>query len=137
MRFMIIRKADPETEAGTLPGEQLIADMAEYNEALLRAGVLRDGMGLRSSAEGARVTFSGGRPSVVDGPFTEAKELVAGFTLIDVGSREEAIAWAKRWPRSDGHGNVSLEIRRVFELDELGAGEGIERHRAIQDTLAN
>ncbi|MEX0784440.1 MAG: YciI family protein [Dehalococcoidia bacterium] len=120
MRFMIIRKADKETEAGVLPSEQLLADMLKYNEELVKAGVMLAGEGLQPTSKGARVKFSGGKPTVVDGPFAEAKELIAGFTLIDVRSREEAIEWVKRWPASDGNGEVEIEIRQVFEADDFG-----------------
>jgi hypothetical protein len=117
---MIIRKADADTEAGKLPSEQLIADMLSYNEELVKAGVMLAGEGLQPTSKGARVKFSGGKPTVIDGPFAEAKELIAGFTLIEVRSREEAIEWVKRWPRSDGDGEVELELRQVFEADDFG-----------------
>ncbi len=136
MRFMIIRKADPETEAAVPPSEELIEAMARYNEELIDAGVMRAGDGLHPSSRGARVGFSSGKPLVTDGPFTEAKELIAGFTIIDVGSKEEAIEWARRWPTIDGHGNVQLEIRQVYELEELGEGEGIEHHARLRERLA-
>ena len=121
MRFMIIRKADRDTEAGVMPGEQLLADMMKYNEAMVKAGVMQAGEGLHPSSKGARVTFSAGKPTVVDGPFTETKELIAGFKMIEVGSREEAIDWVKRWPASDADGNVQLELRQVFEAADFGA----------------
>jgi hypothetical protein len=120
VRFMIIRKADADTEAGKLPSEQLIADMLSYNEELVKAGVMLAGEGLQPTSKGARIKFSGGKPTVIDGPFAEAKELIAGFTLIEVRSREEAIEWVKRWPRSDGDGEVELELRQVFEADDFG-----------------
>lgn len=120
MRFMIIRKADPETEAGVLPSEQLIRDMMNYNQSLLDAGLLRGGDGLQPTAKGARVTFSDGTPTVIDGPFTETKELIAGFTMVEADSLAEVIEWAKRWPKIDGHGNVQLEIRQLFEEDDFG-----------------
>ena len=120
MRFMIIRKADPETEAGVLPSEALIGAMMKYNEQLVDAGVMRAGEGLQPSAKGARIKFSNGKPTVVDGPFAEAKELIAGFTMIEVKSKEEALEWVKRWPPADGHGNVELELRQVFEAEDFG-----------------
>jgi hypothetical protein len=120
MRFMIIRKADAETEAGAMPTEGLVAAMMKYNEEMVNAGVMVAGDGLKPSSKGARIRFSGGRPTVVDGPFAEAKELVAGFTMIDVASREEALEWVKRWPPEDGHGNVELELREVYEADDFG-----------------
>jgi hypothetical protein len=120
MRFMIIRKADRDTEAGAKPSEKLFSDMIQYNEDLLRAGVLLAGEGLHPSSRGARIKFSKGKPSITDGPFTEAKELIAGFTMIQAKSREEALEWVKRWPPSDGNGEVELELRQVFEADDFG-----------------
>ena len=120
MRFMILRKADHDTEAGVMPSEELLAAMGKYMEEMVNAGILLAGEGLQASSRGARVKFGGGRPTVIDGPFTETKELVAGFCLIQVGSRDEAIEWVKRWPALDGHGEVELEIRQVFEADDFG-----------------
>lgn len=116
MRFMIIRKADEHTEAGELPTEEQLRTMTEYNEELLKAGVLVAGEGLHPSAKGARVVFRGGRSTVTDGPFTEAKELIAGFTMIQVRSKEEALEWVMRWPEPD----VELELRQVLEDDDFG-----------------
>ena len=116
MRFMIIRKADAETESETSPAgpqhAQLLKDMMAYNRTMLDAGIMRGAEGLKPSSAGARVQFKDGKPTVTDGPFAEAKELIAGFTLIEVKSKEEALEWVRRWPASDGHGNVSLELRR-------------------------
>lgn len=120
MRFMLIRKADPETEAGALPSEELISAMVQYNEEMMKAGVLLSGDGLRESSKGARIKFSGGKPVVIDGPFAETKELIAGFTMIQVKSKEEAIEWVKRWPAIDGHGEAEIEIRQVYEADDFG-----------------
>ena len=133
---MIIRKADKNTEAGVMPSEELLAAMANYNEELVKAGVMLQGEGLQPSSKGARVKFSGGKPTVVDGPFTEAKELIAGFTMIDVKSKEEAIEWVKRWPAIDGDGNVEIEIRQVFELSDFAPGEAIEHHARLQEQIA-
>ncbi len=113
MRFMILRKADKKTEAGVLPDERLLAAFERYNAEGVKAGVLLAGEGLQPSSKGARVKFSGGRPVVTDGPFAEAKELVAGFGMIEVKSKEEAIEWVKRWPVLDGDGEVEIEIREV------------------------
>jgi hypothetical protein len=121
MRFMVLRKADKDTEAGVLPSKELLAAMGKYNEEGVKAGVLIGGEGLQPSAKGARVKFTGGKPTVIDGPFTEAKELIAGYGLIEVKSREEAIEWVKRWPALDADGNVELEIRQVFELSDFPA----------------
>jgi len=133
MRFMMIVKADDRSEAGVLPTEQELADMAEYNEQLVKAGVLLAGEGLQASSKGARVHYSGSKRTVVDGPFTEAKELIAGFWLIQVKSKEEAVEWAKRVPFTEGH----VELRQVFELEDFGAGEAIEHHRRLQDQIAS
>jgi hypothetical protein len=129
MRFMIIRKADAATEAGVVPDEALIVAMTRYNEALIKAGVMLDGQGLKPSSAGARIRFRGGKPSIVDGPFSETKELVAGFTLIDVASREEALEWAKRWPAEDGHGHVELELRQVYEIEDFGDSAAVDALR--------
>ena len=137
MRFMIIRKADDETEAGAMPSEELITAMARYNEEMVNAGVMLAGDGLKPSSQGARVAFSNGAPTVIDGPFTESKELVAGYSIIDVASKEEAIEWVRRWPPLDGHGNVVIEIRPLYELHDLGEGEGIEHHARLRERIAN
>ena len=120
MRFVIIRKADKDTEASMMPSEQLVTDMMNYNEEMVNAGVMLGGEGLHPTSNGVRVKFSGGKPAFVDGPFTETKELVAGFTIIQVKSREEAIEWVKRWPAIDGNGEVELELRQVYEMEEFG-----------------
>jgi len=118
MRFMIIRKADKDTEAGIMPGDAFMAEMRRYHEELEKAGVLLQGVGLQPSVKGARVKLSGGTPTVVDGPFTETKELIAGFTMIQVSSREEAIEWVKRWPAIDAE--AEIEIRQVSEPEDFG-----------------
>ena len=120
MRFMIIRKADKETEAGALPTKQLLTDMLNYHQELANAGILLDGMGLHPTSKASRVKFSGGKPKVIDGPFAEAKELIAGFTLVQAKSREEVLEWVKRWPASDANGNAELEIRQVYEAEDFG-----------------
>lgn len=120
MRFMVIRKADEDTEAGVMPTEELITEMGNYIEEMVKAGVLLAGEGLHPSSNGLRVKFSGGKPTVTDGPFTEAKELIAGFNLIQVKSREEALEWVKRWPAIDGGGEVEIELRQVFEPEDFG-----------------
>lgn len=135
MRFLIIRKADAETEAGAMASEELIAAMGSYNEALVKAGVMRGGDGLKPSAQGARVKFSNGRPTVIDGPFAETKELIAGYSVFEVASKEEAIEWVKRWPVEDGHGNVEIEIRPLYEMEELVSGEALEQFTRIQQDL--
>jgi hypothetical protein len=117
MRFMVIVKADKDSEAGVLPSQELLSDMTSYNEELANAGVLLAGEGLHPSSKGARVRFQGNKRTVIDGPFAETKELVAGFWLWQVRSREEAIEWLKRAPFQDGE----VEIRQVFEMDDFGA----------------
>lgn len=120
MRFMIIRKADPETEAGVLPSEALLAAMGEYMGEMMQAGILLGGEGLHPSSKSTRIKFSGGKPTLTDGPFPEAKELIAGYSLIQVASREEALEWVKRWPALDGHGEAELELRQLFEAEDFG-----------------
>ena len=119
MRFMVMVKATPDSEAGQLPSTELLAAMGKYNEELVKAGVMLAGEGLQPSAKGARIKFSGNKRSVVDGPFTESKELVAGFWLWQCRSIEEAIEWAKRCPNPTGE-EGELEIRQVFEADDFG-----------------
>ena len=114
---MIIRKADKNTEAGVMPGEELLTAMMNYNQDMLKAGVFVTGEGLQPSSKGVRIKFAAGKPTITDGPFAETKELIAGFTMIQVKSREEAIAWVKKWPREDGE--VELELRQVFEVDDF------------------
>ena len=120
MRFMVIVKANAETEAGKLPSTELLTAMGKYNEDLVKAGVMLAGEGLQPSSKGARIKFSGSKRTVVDGPFAESKELIAGFWLWQCRSKEEAIEWAKRCPNPTGEESV-LEIRQVFEADDFGA----------------
>jgi len=120
MRFMILVKADKNTEAGAMPDEQLLTDMGKFNEELVNAGVMLGGEGLHPSSKGARVRFSGNKRTVIDGPFTEAKELIAGYWLWQVKSREEAIEWVKRCPNPTG-AESEIEIRQVFEAEDFGA----------------
>ena len=135
MRFMVLIKADKNTEAGVMPSQELIAEMTKFNEELVKAGVMLAGEGLHPSSKGARVRFSGSRRTVVDGPFAETKELVAGFWLWQVKSKEEAIEWVKRCP-NPLLGDAEIEIRQVFDADDFGAEftpelrEQEERHRA-------
>jgi hypothetical protein len=120
MRFMILLKADKSTEAGVMPEEKLLAAMGQYNEELVKAGVLLAGEGLQPSSKGARVKFSGTRRTVIDGPFPETKELIAGFWIFQVKSKEEAIEWVKRCP-NPLLGDAEIEIRQVFEAEDFGA----------------
>jgi len=120
MRFMVIVKANKESEAGVLPDEKLLADMGKYNEELVKAGVMLAGEGLQPSSKGARVRFSGNKRTVIDGPFSETKELIAGYWLFQVKSLEEAIEWVKRSPNPFPRGESEIEIRQVFETDDFG-----------------
>jgi hypothetical protein len=120
MRFMIIRRADKATEAGVMPSEQTLTLMGNYMQDMVNAGVLLGGEGLKPTSAGALVKFTNGKPKVIDGPFTEAKELIAGYALIQVNSREEALEWVKRWPAVDIDANVELELREMFEADDFG-----------------
>jgi hypothetical protein len=122
MRFMLIVKADDRSEAGILRSEKELADMGKFNEVMVNQGGMLAGEGLQASSKGARVTFKGGKPTVVDGPFTEAKELIAGFWLIQAKSREEAVEWARRAPFVDGQ----IEVRQVFELEDFGPSEAVD-----------
>jgi len=126
MRFLILRKADADTEAAQMPRQALVDAMGAYMGQMAEAGVLLAGEGLKPSSRGARVVFRRGHPTVTDGPFTEAKELIAGYTLIDVPSKAEAIAWLRRWPVEDADGNVALELREVYEMADF----------ALEDTPA-
>src|SRR5438094_5136995 len=120
MRFMILLKADKTTEAGALPDEKILTAMSHYNEELVKAGVMLAGEGLQPSSKGARVTFSGTKRTVTDGPFPDAKGLIAGFWMIKVKSKEEAIEWVKRCP-NPLQGEAEIEIRQVFEAEDFGA----------------
>ncbi|NMH98355.1 YciI family protein [Pseudonocardia acidicola] len=131
MRVMILVKASNDSEAGALPSEELLTEMGKYNEELVKAGVLLAGEGLHPSAKGARVRFSGGKQTVIDGPFTETKELVAGFWLWQVASMDEAIEWVKRCP-SDPGAEAEIEIRPVFEPDDFGPALTPELREAEQ-----
>ena len=134
MRFMILVKANKDSEAGVLPDEKILTAMGKFNQQLEKAGVLLAGEGLQASSKGARVKFSGGKQTVTDGPFTETKELVAGFWVWQVKSKEEAIEWVKRAPFGDG---AEIEIRQVFEAEDFGPAlkpefkEQEERMRAL------
>jgi hypothetical protein len=138
MRFMMLVKADKNTEAGVMPEEKLIAEMTRYNEELAKAGVLLELAGLQPSSKGARVKFSrGGTRTVVDGPFAKTDDLIAGYWLIQVKSKEEAIEWAKRAPAPHGDGAESeIEVRQLFELDDFAPSQAIDRERELEKELA-
>lgn len=131
MRFMVIVKASQESEAGVLPSETLLTEMGKYNEELVKAGVMLAGEGLQPSAKGARVRFNGAKRTVIDGPFSETKELVAGFWLWQVKSKEEAIEWLKRAPFQEGE----VEIRQVFETEDFAPSDPTGEIRAAEERL--
>jgi hypothetical protein len=135
MRFMIIVKASKDSEAGVMPSEELLAAMAKYNEELVNAGVMLDGAGLQASSKGARVSFSGDKRTVVDGPFAETKELIAGYWIFQVKSKEEAIEWVKRCPNPHNE-DSEIEIRQLFELEDFGESPAIDHHRDIENQLS-
>lgn len=126
MRFMMIVKGNEDTEAGVMPSQELHSNMVKYNEELMKAGVLLDLGGLKPTSQGARVKFSGGKITVVDGPFTETKELIGGFWIIQAKSREEAIEWARRAPCPHGDRDGEIEIRQFYELEDFTPPEAIE-----------
>ncbi len=121
MRFMVIVKATPSSEAGAMPSEKLLTEMGKFNEELVKAGVMLAGEGLHPSSKGARVRFSGGKRTLIDGPFAETKELIAGYWLWQVKSKEEAIEWVKRCPDPMPGEESEIEIRQVFEAEDFGA----------------
>jgi hypothetical protein len=133
---MILRRADSNTEAGVMPSEPLLAAMGNFMEEMSKAGILLGGEGLQPSAKGALVKFTAGKPTVLDGPFTETKELIAGYCMIQVASRQEALEWAKRWPALDADGAVTLEIRQVFEAEDFGEEFTPELRAAEEATRA-
>ncbi|MGN8019978.1 YciI family protein [Phyllobacterium sp. 22229] len=130
MRFMILVKATKDSEAGVMPPEELFSAMADYHEQLAKAGVLLDANGLQPTSKGWKIQYSGGKRTVIDGPFTEAKELVAGYTIIQVKTREEAIEWANRFPNPHLD-KGEIEIRQMFELEDFGEFEAIDRFREM------
>lgn len=134
MRFMILVKADKNSEAGVLPDAKLLTEMGKYNEELVKAGVLLAGEGLHPSSKGARVRFSGAKRTVIDGPFTETKELIAGFWLIQVKSKEEAIEWVKRCP-NPLEGESEIEIRQVFDPADFAPSDPTGELRAKEEEL--
>jgi hypothetical protein len=134
MRFMVIVKATKDSEAGKMPSEELLAAMAKYNEELVKAGVMLAGEGLQPSSKGARVRFSGKERTVIDGPFAETKELIAGFWLMQAKSKDEIIEWVKRCPNPHDE-DTEIEIRQVFELEDFGQSEAVEHHARLRGEL--
>jgi hypothetical protein len=132
MRFMILVKATRQSEDGVMPGEALMAAMAQYHEQLAKAGVLLDASGLKPSRAGWRVLYDGTRRRVVNGPFAETKELVAGYTMIQTRTRDEALEWTRRFPNPGIDGGVAeIEVRQLFELEDFGPSDAVERFRAL------
>jgi hypothetical protein len=132
MRFMIIVKANKDSEAGVMPGEELIAEMATYHEELAKAGVLLDASGLQPTSRGCRIKYSGENRIKTDGPFAETKELIAGYTIIRVKSRDEAMQWIMRFPNPAGAGkDGEIEVRQLFELEDFGSSEAVDRFREL------
>jgi hypothetical protein len=137
MRFMMIVKANEESEAGKMPSEELLAAMGKYNEELMKAGVLVDLSGLQPSSKGARIKYSGGKRTVIDGPFAETKELIAGYWIIRVKSKEDAMEWAMRIPAPHGeNAEGEIEIRQFFELEDFAPSPAIDRERELAKELA-
>jgi hypothetical protein len=136
MRFMMIVKATKNSEAGAMPSERMLQVMGKFNEELVNAGVLLDASGLQSSAKGFRVKFASDKRTIVDGPFAEAKELVAGYWIINVKSREEALEWAKKVPSPVEEGDGEIEVRQFFELEDFAPSPAIEQHRENARKLA-
>jgi hypothetical protein len=135
MRFMVMVKATKDSEAGKMPSEKLLAAMAKFNEELVKAGVMLDGNGLSPSSKGARVRFSGDTRTVIDGPFAETKELVAGYWILQCKSLAEAIEWIRRCPNSHNE-DGEIEIRQMFELDDFGDSPAVDHHRRLADQIA-
>jgi hypothetical protein len=137
MRFMMIVKANKDSEAGVMPSNELIAAMNNYNEQLIKAGVMLEGAGLQPSSKGARIKFSKDKVTVMDGPFVETRELIAGYWIIQVKSKEEAIEWAKRAPNPHGEGHeAEIEIRQFFELEDFEPSASIDKARELEKGLS-
>jgi len=136
MRFMMIVKASKESEAGVMPTDEMLASMGRFNEELLEAGVLVDLSGLQPSSKGFRVKFAGGKRTIVDGPFMESKKLIAGYWVINVKSREEALGWAKKVPAPQGQGECEIEVRQFFELEDFAPSPAIDQGRELEKKLA-
>lgn len=137
MRFMMIVKATKESEAGVMPSQEMLATMGKYNEELMKAGVLLDLSGLKPTSKGFRIKYLGGKKTVVDGPFSETKELIAGYWVIQVKSREEALEWAKRVPNPAGEGrDAEVEVRQFFEMEDFAPGPAVDQAREMGEQLA-
>jgi hypothetical protein len=134
MRFMVIVKASKDSEAGKMPSEEMLAAMGKFNEEMVKAGVMLDGNGLQPSSKGARVRFSGNKRAVIDGPFAETKELVAGYWILQCKSLAEAIEWIRRCPNPHNE-DSEIEIRQLFELEDFGPSEAVEQHRRLAERM--
>lgn len=132
MRFMILVKASAQSEAGIMPNEKVLAEMASYHEQLAKAGVLLDGSGLQPSSKGWRVRYTNGQRTVIDGPFAETKELVAGYTIIQVRTRQEALEWTRRFPLEHDVADAEIEVRQMFELEDFEPCGAVEQFRAMR-----
>ncbi|MGP5310363.1 YciI family protein [Vreelandella alkaliphila] len=131
MKFMLIRRADTNTENGVMPSQELLADMAAYNQRLTEAGVFLGGDGLHPTSDGCLIRFDNGTPTIIPGPFSHPSERIAGYSILEAPTLEEAIHWAQQWPAQDADGNVTLELRRYFSLEDFEPGAGIEQHRNL------
>ena len=137
MKFMMIVKASNDSEVGKMPSEEFLAVMTKYNEELMKAGVLVDLGGLHPSSKGTRIKFSGGKRTIIDGPFAETKELIAGFWIINVKSKEEALEWARRAPAPHENGHGEIELRQFFDLDDFAPSPAIDNARKLEKQLSN
>jgi hypothetical protein len=134
MRFMVIVKATKDSEAGKMPSEEMLGAMAKFNEEMVKAGIMLDGAGLKPTSQGARIRFTGHKRTVIDGPFTETKELIAGYWIIQVKNKAEAIEWMKRCP-NPYNGDGEIELRQFFELEDFGESAAIDHHKAVGERL--
>ena len=135
MRFMVIVKATKDSEAGKMPSEEMLGAMAKFNEEMVKAGIMLDGAGLRPSSQGARIRFTGDKRSVIDGPFAETKELIAGYWIIQVKNKAEAIEWMKRCPNPHEE-PCEIEVRQFFELEDFGESPAVDHHKALNERMA-
>ena len=136
MRFMVIVKASKDSEAGKMPSEEMLAKMAKFNEEMVKAGIMLDGAGLKPTSQGARIRFTGDKRTVIDGPFTETKELIAGYWIIQVKNKAEAIEWMKRCPNPYNE-EGEIELRQFFELEDFGESPAVEHHKAVGERMAS
>jgi hypothetical protein len=136
MRFIVFVKATKDSEAGVMPSEELLSAMAKFNEEMVKAGVMLDGNGLQPSSKGARIRFEGDKRTVIDGPFAETKELVAGYWILQVKSKAEAIEWIKRCPNPHCE-DSEIEIRQLFEMEDFGESEAVDHHRRLGEQMKN